>query len=481
MVKSEKRSMAVALAMACSLALHAADIERNDNAAVAPETGTLSAVIPAETHDAGKAFEAEADPESEYNILSEEYIPDETFRTWIDTNLANGSGYFSNKDAAAYDGDIFIGYTAIASLQGIEYFTSVKSISLTNNKNLTAVDLHKNSGLREINVLYSMTLAELNIDSLKNIEVLDVGMTKLYDFDLSRYTYLAPTLKELNVSNLNLETIDVAPFVNLESLDVSCNKFETIDCSNLSKLKTFSCSSMPTLTSVNLKGCVALKELIASMCNLSGLDLSDNQALNAIYVQENEELGNIELTPAVKAQLKFLNVGNTGCTSINLDGCVNLEEFECPSNALEQAPGLKNCKKLYWLRIENTAINDIDVSSCPELKEFYCYGNNLERLDISHNERLERLLCYNNGKGGMKEIKVWASFDIDNPPADYLTDDSTKFVYEFSSTGIRPVLDANSSSAVSRYDMSGRRLSGKAHGLNIIVKSNGETVKTIEK
>ncbi len=429
-----------------------------------------------------KLSEAPACPVSEYNLLSEEFIPDEAFRSWIDTNLANGSGYFTNKDAEAYDGEIAIGYTDIASLQGIEYFTALKSVVLTNNNSLETVDLHNNSKLQKIEVLYSMSLKELNIEGLENIEVLNVGMTNIANFDLSKYTYLAPTLKELNVSKLKLATIDVTPFVQLEKLDVSSNQLTTVDCSNLSKLKLFSCSNIPTLTSINLKGCVALEELIASMCNLTGLDLSDNQALTAIYVQDNEELGNLELTPGVKSQLKFLNIGNTGCSSLNLDGCLNLEELECPSNELEQVPSFKDCKKLSWLRIESTAINDIDVSYCPELKEFYCYGNDLEKLDISHNEKLERLVCHENGENGMKEIKVWASFDLDNPPIDCIKDDNTKFVYEFSTTGIdRHVNDADNASAVSRYDMSGRKLTGKAHGLNIIVMSNGKIIKTMDK
>ncbi len=430
----------------------------------------------------GKLSEAPASPVSEYNILSDEYVPDEEFRAWIDTNLANGSGYFSNKDAEAYDGEIFIGYTDIASLQGIEYFSSIESIALTNNNNLEAVDLHMNTHLRNIDVLYSMSLVDLNIEGLKNLEVLNIGMTNIANFDLSKYTYLAPTLKELNVSKLKLETIDVTPFVNLEKLDVSSNQLATVDCGNLSKLKLFSCSNTPTLTSINLKGCVSLEELIASMCDLNGLDLSDNQALNAIYVQENQKLGNIELTPTVKSQLQFLNIGNTGCTSVNLDGCVNLEEFECPSNALEQTPSFKDCEKLNWLRIENTAISDIDVSYCSELKEFYCYGNNLDKLDISHNENLERLVCHENGESGMKEIKVWTSFDIDNPPIDCIKDDNTKFVYEFSTTGIASqVYEAENPSVVSRYDMSGRKLTGKVHGLNILVKSNGKIIKTMER
>ncbi len=426
-----------------------------------------------------KLSDAPASPVSEYNILSEEYVPDEIFRAWIDTNLANGYGCFTNNEAEAYDGEIAIGYTDIASLQGIEYFTSIKSIVLTNNNNLETIDLHENSNLRKIEVLYSMSLKNLNIEGLKNLEVLNIGMTNITNFDLSKYTYLAPTLKELNVSKLKLSTIDITPFVNLEKLDVSSNQFTTIDCSNLSKLKLFSCSNMPTLTSVNLKGCVALEELIASMCNLTGLDLTDNQSLNAIYVQENECVGNIELTPTIKSQLKFLNIGHTGCTSINLDGCVNLEEFECPTNALEQAPNFKDCKKLNWLRIESTGISDLDVSSCPELKELYCYSNNLENLDISKNEKLERLICFENN---MKEIKVWKSFDIDNPPLDYIKEDNTRFVYEFSTTGIdNPSHDANNSRVVSRYDINGRKLTGKAQGLNIIVMSDGKVTKTIER
>lgn len=421
--------------------------------------------------------EAPENPNKIFNILTEEYVPDSIFRAWIDSNLAGGTGVYTNEEASAYDGEIYIGYTEVESLKGIEYFTNLQSFCITNNTKLTSVDLTKNTNLRKIYAMYSKALEQLNIEGLDSLESINIGVTAITSFDLSKHLSLAQRLRELNLMQLNLTEIDVTPFVNLESLDLSCNQFKFIDCEGLSKLKMFSCSNITTLTSINLHGCVALEEFIASMCpKLASLDISGNPAITALYVHEDKSLGNFDFS-AQKTALVYLNVGNTGRTELDLTGCTNLVELEFPSNPLVTVPDLSDCTELTWLRAESCGLKTIDVSKLTKLTEFYCYDNSLERLDISKNTKLVRLICYNNA---MSEIKVWRLFDLKNPPIDYYKDDKANFVYEFTTDSICPATHSDRPTEVSRYGIDGHKVMKGQYGLTIIKMSDGTTRKVFK-
>ena len=422
--------------------------------------------------------EAPENPDQAFNILTEEYVPDPIFRAWIDEHLAGGTGMYTNEEAAAYDGEIFIGYSDLESLQGIGYFTNLRRIALTNNSKLTTVNLTKNTQLREIDAMYSKSLEQLDIDGLDNLEVIKIGVTSLTSFDLSKYTRLAQRLRNLNLMQLGLTEIDVTPFVNLDSLDLSSNKLTSINCEGLSKLKMFSCSNMNTLTSVNLHGCAALEELIASMCpNLASLDISGSPAITALYVHEDKSLGNFDFS-AQKPNLVYLNIGNTGRTELDLSGCVSLVELEFPNNPLQSVPDLSDCTELTWLRAEGCGLKSIDVSCLTKLGEFYCYDNALERLDVSHNDKPTRLICNNNA---MDEIKVWQSFDLDNPPIEYLKDNKAHFVHEFTVDGISRIQHPAAPTEIARYGIDGRSVEKGQRSLNIIRMSDGTTRKVIVK
>lgn len=80
----------------------------------------------------------EPDPD---NLLTSEHVPDAAFRSWLNTNLANGSGFYSISDAASYDGEFILdGETEIQSLQGIEYFTSLKKLKCDDITSLTSIE-----------------------------------------------------------------------------------------------------------------------------------------------------------------------------------------------------------------------------------------------------------------------------------------------------------------------------------------------------
>lgn len=368
------------------------------------------------------------EPEEEFNILTEEYVPDPAFREWIKQNIASGSDAFTNLQAKAYDGGMMIGNTEIEDLTGIEYFTSIESFGISQSPGIASVDLRKCKELKSVNVLYATSLIDLKIEGLEKIESLQLGMSSLIGFDINALkSTLSGTLKSLNLAKLQYTELDLKEFTLLEDLDVSLNQLTTLDLNGLTSLRSLTCSNQ-NLTELNVAGCSSLESLVASYCSLKSLDLSANPNISILYLQDNTLLGNLDLSP-LKATLTELSVGNTGRTSLDLSGFSELTSLECWGNNLEgQTLDLSGSPKLTWLRTENTGIVGLDLYGCTELTEMYCYDNNLERLDVSANRKLSYVCCNNNP---MTEIKVWPEFDINNPPVNFIKDEKAQFVYEF--------------------------------------------------
>ena len=74
----------------------------------------------------------------------------------------------------------------------------------------------------------------------------------------------------------------------------------------------------------------------------------------------------------------------------------------------------------------------IELEGCSVINMMFVYNNDLKKLDISScsGDYLKNFDCEDNYC--LEEIKVWPSFDIENPPSGYLKPSSAKYVYEFS-------------------------------------------------
>ena len=78
-------------------------------------------------------------------LVNETNFPDQQFRDWVVNNAdTNGNGYLSQSELRVIS--ISVNSKNIASLQGIEYFTSLRALYCENNK-LTTLDLSKNTDL----------------------------------------------------------------------------------------------------------------------------------------------------------------------------------------------------------------------------------------------------------------------------------------------------------------------------------------------
>ena len=213
-------------------------------------------------------------------LINEENFPDATLRKKLTTPVYHIKGDYSQTYNFGDDGVItteelekvdglYIGYSNIENLEGIELFseltqltclqTSVKTFNLKlpklesldcSDSKLTKIDM---SGCPELKVLYCKYS-----NSLESI-------------DLSKNT----KLERLDCESCALTTLDVSKCTNLMSLSCSDNKLPALDVSNLSKLESLACWSNQ-MSALNVSGCTSLRFLDISLNQLKG------EALDAV-------------------------------------------------------------------------------------------------------------------------------------------------------------------------------------------------------
>ena len=150
--------------------------------------------------------------------------------------------------------------------------------------------------------------------------------------------------------------------------------------------------------------------------NLTGtLDLSRNTALTWLNCENNNLTGTLDLSNSTA--LTWLSCKNNQLTSLNITGCMNLEQLHCqqnllrgtldlkdrkaltqlwcPDNYLEQVI-LNGCNSLIVAHFNLNNITSFDLSGCISLEELYCDDCELEQLDVTSLTSLKALYCYNN-------------------------------------------------------------------------------------
>ena len=207
-------------------------------------------------------------------LINEENFPDATLREKLTTPVYHIKGDYSQtynfgddsvittEELEKVDG-LYIGYSNIENLEGIELFseltqltclqTSVKTFNLKlpklesldcSDSKVTKIDM---SGCPELKVLYCK-----DSNSLESI-------------GLSKNT----KLERLDCKSCALTTLDVSKCTNLMTLSCPDNKLSALDVSNLSKLKALDIYGNP-ISALNISGCESLNWLIITLNQLQG-------------------------------------------------------------------------------------------------------------------------------------------------------------------------------------------------------------------
>lgn len=221
----------------------------------------------------------------------------------------------------------------------------------------------------------------------------------------------AENIAILNLDGCYIRQTDLSKLTNLEILYMNHNELESLDLSNIHKLKYVELSDNP-INKGNL--------VIGDQPDLLMLEIAQTGNLDPNFKMSNY--------PKLKV---FTCWGNPGITSLDPSQCPDLIQLSLDGTSVETLDVSHNTK-LQILNISDTRIKNIDLSKNIYLREFYCKhesgsvntdikltdidvtknvnlvrlaasGNKLTSIDVSKNTYLQHLSLTNNN---LKEINL---------------------------------------------------------------------------
>ncbi len=176
--------------------------------------------------------------------------------------------------------EINLSYCGLTSLQGIELFKSLESLSCYAN-DLTSLDVSKNTALEYLSCGYN-EFTSLDVSKNTALRNLNCNSLDLTSLDVSNNT----ALEYLYCSDNNLTSLDVSKNTALRNLSCFDNKLTSLDISNNTALQSLYCSDN-NLTSLDVSKNTALRNLSCSDNKLTSLDISNNTALEYLSCSAN--------------------------------------------------------------------------------------------------------------------------------------------------------------------------------------------------
>ena len=236
-------------------------------------------------------------------------IPDETFRSCVAAYDTDGDEILSAEELAAVE-ELSLNYKTFESMEGIQYFTSVKKLSLMACSKLTSLDLSALKNLEYLHVGWDSLLTDIVLGEKPNLKELYINYSGVENIDLAgtgalEYFYAAsskvPALDLTNNPNLVEISVgsDSLTDLNIDGLD----KLTKISVYKGSNFNSFDCAQYPLLEDLYLENYTfeefttdapELKKLSLNYCsNLTKLDLSKSLKLSSVQIYGSYELAEV--------------------------------------------------------------------------------------------------------------------------------------------------------------------------------------------
>ncbi|MCQ2533817.1 MAG: DUF4214 domain-containing protein [Clostridia bacterium] len=343
-------------------------------------------------------------------VINETNFPDASFRDYVSTKCdTNGDKVLSQSEIDNVT-DIEITNTNATTLKGIEYFTSLTTLSCYSNK-LTSLDVNKNTILKTLSC-YGNQLTSLDVSNATSLSNLSCYNNQLTSLDVSNNT----ALSSLICSGNQLTNLDVSNNTALSSLSCNSNQLTSLDVSNNTALEFLLCYDNK-LTSLDVSNSIALTSMVCFANQLTSLDVSENTALSSLICNGNQ-LTSLDVRN--NTALIFLYCGSNQLTSLDVSKNKALATLNCEKNQLTSLDVSKN-PLLTDLSCYNNQLTSLDISNNLLIKKLYCFGNYIANLDISSNSDLIKLCDPQNmvkpcplniADTDDEDIVTWVSYSI---------------------------------------------------------------------
>ncbi|MGL1886774.1 MAG: T9SS type A sorting domain-containing protein [Reichenbachiella sp.] len=376
------------------------------------------------------------------------YVPDDSFeQRLIDLGYDDVLDNFILRSTASTITSISIngvGYTVL-DFTGIEAFVSLEELFVTNQINISSLDISKNTQLKVLYLAYCK-MTELDVTKNTSLISLHCSNCDISQLDLSNNSELthlnlnSNEMSQLNISantslavikckSNNLTSLDISANTSLTVIDCSYNNLTSLDVSNHIDLTELNCKS-------NLIQCIQVNEdqydetspnwdvadywdkdeasfFSYTPCNELELvaipDIKFEQRLiqnnhdhildGYVYKKVTESIETLVLSSSGIVDLKgieaFTSITSLHCTGNNLktiDLSNNTELLNLYSSSINLTNlTFYNPSNIRRLSISSINSTSLDLSSFTSLKQFSCSNSNLTSLDLSKNVNLESL------------------------------------------------------------------------------------------
>lgn len=340
-------------------------------------------------------------------------IPDANFKSYL-LNPANGINVDNDtvitpEEAAAVK-SLSVGGLNIASLEGLEYFTSLIDLSCSKNA-ITELDLSKNVALWWLQCSYNK-LTSIDLSNNSKLYYLDVNDNQIQTLDLKSN----PALSHISCNRNLLSSLDVTRCPVLKYLYCTDNKLESLDISGNPSLQQLWCCNN-RLTTLNASTMVHSSDLVLVCGNQH--DADGNQiSINLLLDSAMKEYWD-----GTKGNPNNVNIVVT-YLGISSEGGVTIPDAKFKAFLLDTANHINTNRdstltaeelaKVTYLSVERLGISSLDgIQYFTSLQNLYCFGNKITNLDLSHNSALAVLNCSDNGMESLNVSGCGYLTDID--------------------------------------------------------------------
>ncbi len=216
-----------------------------------------------------------------------------------------------------------------------------------------------------------------------------------------------PQVGELAVKSLKIGSSDycsdlnLSSFKNLEALDCSCNKIESLDLSFTPNLVFLNCTAN-FLCELDLSPARKIKRLYCDSNNFRNLDLAHVPDLLSLRYDRPKHVDlsrvpnllNIDFSNDSKQLSQML--GFDLMDELDLASVPDLKVLDFSENNITNID-LSRVPKLTRLRCRNNNIRELNLFFVPDLECLICDGNNMNQVDIRPLRSLQQLF-YSSGK-----------------------------------------------------------------------------------
>ena len=348
------------------------------------------------------------------------HFPDPAFATYVRDNYNNDSytNSLSQEELASLEAATIVSILGtsdqdggITSLEGIEYFTSMRSLRCGYNAGITELDMTNCTKLTSINASGASGLQRLTLDRCTELENLYLDNTAVTELGLSSNT----KLRTLNVENTGITQLDLEANTKMETLKLTnaplekliiySNSLYNLDLSTQGATLTYlDIKYGSNLASLDLTANTELTYLaVNTISDITSLDLTQNTKLKTVEINGANQLENFNVSGNSSIEtltisetgltvanferctaLKSLTIGFAPITSINLTDCENLEAFGMPGlDSFTVLPAIPNPQKIRTLNLNYCdGFTSLDVTAYTQLSELWvndCW--NLSTID----------------------------------------------------------------------------------------------------